>query len=1254
MRASLKAKLFHSASFSGFVVLSSAALAVSPAFAQSVWTGTGSADWFDSANWQDGTVPDSLDSVSIDTPLPNPVLISGGTASSLSVDIGVSNAAATGVVTVSGSSSRWEITNRLSVGTLASGTLTIQDGATIFNNQEGVLGRFEGGEGTVNVHGPGSAWAVNGDLYVGYNGSGALTIESGGAASSLAGVVGYFAGSTGTVAVTGQNSRWMIDDILQVGRAGSGELLIGDGGIIRSGYGSVGSVNTDAVGNAVVTGVGSAWIIDNVLYVGGSGTGELHISDGGVVSSGLATIGDISNARGLAIIDGINSRWDNAGALVVGGGGSATLVVRNGGTLRSDSLMLAQQGWGTGTLAIGADAGSPAAAPGTISTPTVAFGDGNGSIVFNHTANNYVFAPAISGNGTVNVLSGRTILTSANTYTGGTTVAGGNLGAAVTGALGSGPVHVVTGGGLAFTGGASAEKLAITLDSGSMTFRDNASAGASNIVNTQGGINFYNASTADSATIENYGGGIAFNDDASAGTASITAGTGAPVDFYDNATAGSATITGMAGSVVRFHGNSTADTATITSQAGSWVDISELTANGIGIGSLSGAGVISLGAKALTLGGLGQNDTISGAILDGGPSGDTGGSLIKTGSGMLTLTGFNSYTGGTTVAAGTLRIGDGGTRGSILGDVDIASTGTFAFDRSDNVAFAGALSGTGHIVKAGAGALAYDGDGSSFAGITDINAGALIIGSSIDHAAVVLGGSVKVGDGGLFGGHGTVGSGTGSEVTIASGGTVAPGNSIGTLTVNGDITFEAGSIYQAEINPALESDLIDASGKAMIEGGTVYATKVTGVYKPDSRWTIIGADGGVSGTFDTLDQNMPFVDLALAYDANHVYIDATRNAVSFCDVARTFNQCSTGNGLESTGDGHPVYDAVAALPDEETARYALDQLSGEIYASAKAALIEDSYFIRDAVNTRIRSAFGDASGAAMPVMAYGESGLRLTDSIGPVAWGYAFGSWGTFDSDGNAADMDTSIGGFLTGIDGEMVENVRLGLLAGYSHSSFHVDDRASSGSSDDWHIGLYGGGKWNALRLNGGLSYTWHDIEVGRSVAFPGFADSLSGDYNAGTFQIFGEAGYKIETSVVAFEPFANLAYVSLHTDSFTEKGGDAALHVRGETTDTTFTTLGVHLSSAFDIGGMATMAHGTLGWRHAFGDLAPLSTHAFTGGDLFDIAGVPIARDAALIKAGFDLSLTDATTLGLAWQGQFGNGVAQNGFKADFSVRF
>ena len=73
--------------------------------------------------------------------------------------------------------------------------------------------------------------------------------------------------------------------------------------------------------------------------------------------------------------------------------------------------MIATNAGSIGTLNIGAGAGNPAAAPGTLTAPSLAFGAGTGTLNFNHTSADYVFAPAISGNGTVNVLAGTTTLT---------------------------------------------------------------------------------------------------------------------------------------------------------------------------------------------------------------------------------------------------------------------------------------------------------------------------------------------------------------------------------------------------------------------------------------------------------------------------------------------------------------------------------------------------------------------------------------------------------------------------------------------------------------------------------------------------------------------------------------------------------------------------------------------------------------------------------------------------------------------------
>ena len=302
----------------------------------------------------------------------------------------------------------------------------------------------------------------------------------------------------------------------------------------------------------------------------------------------------------------------------------------------------------------------------------------------------------------------------------------------------------------------------------------------------------------------------------------------------------------------------------------------------------------------------------------------------------------------------------------------------------------------------------------------------------------------------------------------------------------------------------------------------------------------------------------------------------------------------------------------------------------------------------------------------MPVLAYGvtasenEATAAIGHALTPAdterfaAWGSVFGSWGSTDSDGNAGHLNRSTGGFVTGLDGFVTENVRLGIMTGYSHSSFHADARASSGSSDNYHLGVYGGTQAGALGVRSGLAYTWHNVETARSVAFGSFSDSLAGDYRAGTFQAYGELGYRIDTASASFEPFANLAYVNLHTDGYTEKGGAAALTSAARTTDTTFTTLGIRASTSLDLGNVATTARGMIGWRHAFGDFIPTVTQAFAGSDAFTIAGAPIARNAAVLEAGLDFAVSDSATLGVSYTGQFGSGARDNGAKADLRVKF
>ncbi|WP_343315141.1 autotransporter domain-containing protein [Brucella sp. BE17] len=636
--------------------------------------------------------------------------------------------------------------------------------------------------------------------------------------------------------------------------------------------------------------------------------------------------------------------------------------------------------------------------------------------------------------------------------------------------------------------------------------------------------------------------------------------------------------------------------------------------------------------------------------------GMTDGHMIKDGGGRLILGGRSLLDW--TVADGVLvteavRFG---------GDVGIDGIGAaFSFTDSGNAVYSGLISGTGNFSLDGVGTVLLTGDSSGFTGLTSINAGTLLVGDASGNG--ILGGSLDVRAGGTLGGAGAVGSGAGSVVRVASDGTLSPGNSIGTLTVDGDLVFEAGSHFVVEVNPqGGDSDLVSVAGNATLNGGAVAHIGANGAYDIRSTYTILSANGSLSGAFDDVTSDFAFLNprLLYGYGAGTVALDLVRNDRDFASVASTRNQIATAIGIESIGFGavHTVFDAIAQLPDDgDVIRASFDTLSGEIHASTKAALIEDSRFIRNAANERLRAAFGEAGASVTPVLAYGSGDTPVqvaADHGGPVFWSHGFASWGSTDGDDNAASKNRNTRGLLIGAD-TMVSDWRFGLLAGYSHSSFKVRDRSSSGSSENYHLGLYGATRWGNIALRTGAAYSWHDIDTSRGISIPGFTDNLSADYRGRTFQAFGELGYGMEMGDgLRFEPFANLAHVSLHTDGFHETGGEAALSGRSATTDVTFTTLGLRGEQAVKLGPMDTTFKGTIAWRHAYRDTPPESTHALSVGNAFTIAGVPIAGESAIIEAGLDLNLTPNATFGFSYAGQFAGSTRDHGVKANFNMRF
>ncbi|QKC91619.1 autotransporter domain-containing protein [Mesorhizobium sp. NZP2234] len=372
-----------------------------------------------------------------------------------------------------------------------------------------------------------------------------------------------------------------------------------------------------------------------------------------------------------------------------------------------------------------------------------------------------------------------------------------------------------------------------------------------------------------------------------------------------------------------------------------------------------------------------------------------------------------------------------------------------------------------------------------------------------------------------------------------------------------------------------------------------------------------------------------------------------------------------GLSFNQTKDGWSMYilnrEALESDPTVEAVgfyRYLRpygNALSGEIHTDISGALVEDSRFARDAASSRIRSAFDAVSAPVLTTASIDAGGVHAApaNADGIVIWSQALAMTGDTNGSGDAAAFGRNTTGFIGGADAP-VGSWRLGVLGGYSHSRFDVTDRASSGSSDNYNLGVYAGTQLGQFGFRAGAIYGWHDIETRRSVVFPAFSEQVSADYNATTAQAFSELAYRFDIGHNAFEPFANLAYVHLNTDGFAETGGaTSALTAQKATTENTFSTFGVRASTQFDTGVTGAALHGMLGWQHAYGNVGPTSDLAFNTGASFTISGVPIARDALAVEAGFDVLLSSNAKLGASYSGQIAKDAQGHAVKVSFDLK-
>ncbi|MGX5839465.1 autotransporter outer membrane beta-barrel domain-containing protein [Mesorhizobium sp. ArgA1] len=867
---------------------------------------------------------------------------------------------------------------------------------------------------------------------------------------------------SGTWALTADNTAtesWTISQgTLQIGNGGTSGSILGnvannatlafdrsDTYIYAGIISGSGAVNQIGTGTTVLTG-------DNT-YDGGTtiSAGTLQLGNGGTTGS---IIGDVTDNGTLAFDR--SDTYTFAG--IISGSGVVNQIGTGTTVLTGDSTYAGGTTISAGTLQLG-NGGTTGSIIGDVTD--------NGTLAFDR-SDDATFAGTISGSGAVvQQGSGTTILTADSSYAGGTTISAGTL------QLGN--------------GGMSGSITGNVTNNGTLVFDRSNGLILAGVISGSGGVVQQGSSTTALTGDNTYSGGT-----------TISAGT---LQLGNRGTSGS--ITGDVtnnGTLAFYRTDNYTFAGTISgsgavSQLGSGTTI--LTADN------TYAGVTTISAGTLQLGNGGTSGSIAGNVTDNGTlafnrsdavtfagviSGS--GAVVQQGTGSTTLTGANTYSGGTTVSAGTL-IG----QATSFGTGNILNDATLVFDQPTDASFAAIIDGTGTLTKRGAGNLNLTGI-NTLSGATTIEAGKLSVNGSLANSAVTIL------SGGALGGNGTVGN-----TTLQAGGVIAPGNSIGLLTVQGNFVGAGGTV---EIEAILDGDA-SPTDKLVITGDTsgTANVKVIGIGGLGGQTVngikIIDVGGASAGTFNL--------------QGDYVF-EGDQAVVAGAYAYRLYQ-----NGVSTPDDGD-WYLRSALIDDPTSPLYAPTVPIYEAYAGVLQSFNQPG---------TLQQRVGNRSWA--PQSAGAEAGNPI--------WGRIEAAHSQFDpgTSTTGTDYDADLWKLQAGLDVLLSETAAGVVVGGVTvHYGTVKSDVASGfgvGSIDTTGYGVGGTLTWygkNGFYVDTQAELTWFDSDLESATLGRRLADGNNGfGYGLGI-----EAGQKIALQGRwSLTPQAQLSYASVDFDTFTDPFG-------------------------------------------------------------------------------------------------------------------
>ncbi len=717
------------------------------------------------------------------------------------------------------------------------------------------------------------------------------------------------------------------------------------------------------------------------------------------------------------------------------------------------------------------------------------------------------------------------------------------------------------------------------------------------------------------------------------------------------------------------------------------------------IGSLSGNGtVINNGAATatLTVGNDNSNTTFSG-ILKNGIIAALG--LTKTGTGTLILTGNNTYTGGTSINAGTLQIGNGGTSGSIAGDV--SDNATFAFDRSDSVTFGGVISGTGALVQIGAGTLTLTAD-NSYGGGTTINTGATlqlgnggttgsIISNVTDNGSLIFNRSDNVTFNAIISGAGNLAQ-NGSGTTILGGTNTYSGGTIinngrllvndsqalglGNVVVNGGVlgadpqpinvkgnyTQNAGGTLQLQVagaNPG-QYDTLNVGGNAAL-GGTLQLISLGFQPKAGNQLTLVTTGGVVSSRFgqfiDPFATGPGFNTVDLVYGRDFVLLEFLNlvppvppviTTVDFASFALTPDQLAAANLLDAVQLDPRAANLISFLDKEPFANLPgdFDKISPESLTAFYEISFSGANIQRLNLESRlddIRSGSNAAVNRTLYLIDKGRVDGKSTKNppgLPPPSekrWDF----WATSFGDFVHVDSDFNAKGYkftTGGIDVGIDYRITNYLALGLfgNYSHTWTDLRPGSIDVDSGRGGLYATYFQSCFYVNGGIYGGYNSYDSSRR----GLQGHANGNSDGEEFSVFVSGGYDFHIGPLTIGPIASLQYTNVYVDGFSEKGSLAPLSIHSDSEESLRSDIGFRAFFQWRVGSVVVEPFLKATWEHEFkySTLPITAGFADISGPSATFLGPSEGHDSAVVDAGISVSWTPRISTYVSYNGLLG----------------